>query len=1202
MQRAAGKQDPTMRRTAQTLAVAGAIVGIGIAALPASAQAQGTAAVAGTAHAHRASPAPTAAQRKALARAKKLLAMRNQHGSIIGLVRGQNGAPEANVCVVASSPLANRKAYTGPDGRFTIAGLPRGAYRVEYRGCSPIARFTAQWYGGLTRNTAKAVLVTGAKPVQLPAIRLAMISPRFMPGATPERQLSPMLRTDKLIRKLAFGPQVQARASATTAGHLSGRVTSRDGHPLAMVCVFATSARHPGSGLLVRTSTSGGYRVKVRPGRYLVDFLPFCAQKGNFAPQLWKDAGGITRATAVRVKARQSVTHVDAALGTGAVITGRVKTFKNPHPSLGGLCVEASGTAGQRLFFGFTTTRSDGSFRLPSLATGKYKVAITPFCGHASPYLPTQLAKPVAVANGKVTSGITAFVKLGGTISGTVKDAKGNALAGICVDSFSESGSFAEATTAANGTYRLLGLRKGSYEVDFGPGCGNRRPFAPLTYPSQVIVHEGKVTPHIDAVMQLDGTLTGKVTNSSGQPLAKVCVVAQSSSFGFAFTQTRADGTYTAKRVPPGSYDVEFIPGGGFSGCGNQGNYLPEDLNASISSQVTTTLNATLATGGIIKGVVRDPHGKPLAGVCVFSTAEFGGQAITKSDGSYQLRQLFTGQYFVGYQGGCGNRGSVAPLAYKSDPTFFGPTTIHVTAGQVTDGINARLRPGGTITGRVTDQAGNPVGGVCVIAQAFTGGGGGLNGFGVFEIEHGGRFTANNLAPGQYGLLFFGLSKKHQECAKSPYADQQFFRQGDGAPLDLVTVPGGKITAGVDARLTLAGKISGVVLNRAGHPVSGICVTATDPRTGTSSLQFSGGRGGYTIGALPAGRYRVGFSSCGGDFAFFGITGLNYANQWYKGHASQSAADPVVVRASRTTTNINAALAKGATITGQVVYKPSHRPVSFVCVFAYTPDLSTLSMGLTDRRGHYLVDGLSTGRYILEFDPCSGESALAGQIRASEVHAVAGQAVHNVNAQMTLGGSVSGVTSMRLPGGRAKAAPGTCVEVLPLSPTASASETFSENGGSYLATNLAAGKYEILAGDPSCSSNSPALSARLSGPVQVAAGKTTAGANVGLKTAGAITGVVRGPGGKPISGICVEAVPQLGGIGIPAAITGAAGGTYRLGDLQPGTYKIKFTAGCGANGFATRWYKNARTEFGGRFVHVNAASVTSGINQTLPRS
>ncbi len=1194
-----------MRRTAQTLAVAGAIVGLGLTAIPASAQTATAASRTLKAHAAPSAPRPTAAQRKALTRAKRLMALRDQRGSIVGLVRGPNGAPEANVCVVASNPLATRKAYSAPDGRFVISGLPKGAYRVEYRGCSPASNFTGQWYGGLTRNSAKRVLVTGSpSPVRLASVKLSMISPRFTRPATKRPQLSPAQRMDREIRTLMSGADVQASGNASNAAHISGHVSSKTGRPLAGVCVLATSPRSRFlSGPVVRTSKTGDYRLKVRPGRYVVDFLPLCATKANFAPQLWKAAGSVGKATVLHIKAHQNVTHIDAALGAGAVMTGHVHALRNPHPSLAGLCVEAIGTGGQRLFVGTAITHKDGSFRLTSLATGTYHVTIFPGCNRSSsPYLPASVRKPVAVTNGKVTSGVNAFVKLGGTVSGTVKDAGGNRLAGICVDLFSLQGfSATEVITAANGTYRAIGLAKGIYEVDFAAGCGNRRPFAPFTYPSQVTVRIGKVTPHIDAVLQLDGTLTGKVTNSDGQPLGGICVVAQSSSFGFAFAITAADGTYTAKRVPPGSYDVQFIPGGAISDCGNKGNYLPVEENATLTSQVTTTANATLPTGGIIKGVVLDPHGKPLAGVCVFSSSQFGGQTVTKSDGSYRLPQLTTGDYFVGFEGGCGNRGSVAPLAYKSDPTFFGPTSISVTAGQTTSGIGGRLRPGGTITGRVTDQAGRLVGGVCVITQAITGAGGGLNFFSILSVARGGRFSATNLPPGQYGVAFFGLTAKHRFCGQSPYATQQFFRQGFGAPLDLVSVPGGKITAGVDAKLTLAGKVTGVVLNKAGHPVSGICVTATNPRTGASNLTFSGGHGTYTVGDLTPGRYQVEFSSCGGDFPFLGITGVNYANQWYKNHSSQSAANLVAVRPAGTTPNIDAALAKGATITGQVVFKPTKRPVSFVCVFAFTPDMSTLSENLTDRRGHYFVDGLGTGQYILEYLPCSGESALAGQVRSGSVHVIAGQAVHNVNEQLSVGGSVSGVASVRLLNGHTMPAPGTCVDLLPLSQTATGSQAFALAGGSFVATNLLAGKYEILAGDPSCSSNAPTLSATLSGPVSVTAGNTTAGANVSMRVTGAITGVVRGLGGKPLAGICVEAVPQAGGIGVPAAVTGAAGGGYRIADLQPGPYKIKFTAGCGASGFATRWYKNSKTEFGGRFVHVTAAKVTSGIDQSLPR-
>ena len=1189
-----------MRRTALTMAVAGAVIGMGLAALPAAAQSQVTAV--SKAHFGRSASGPTAAQRAALQRAKHLMALRHQHGSIVGLVRGPSGAPEANVCVVASGPRATRRAYTRPDGRFAIQSLPKGACRVEYRGCSPVSRFTGQWYGGLTRNSAKQVLITGSPaPVVLAPVKLAMISPQFLRSPTRQPQFSAAQRTDKIIRELMSGNQVQAPPSAAKVAHISGRVTNKSGHPVGGVCVLFANPRNKFAyGPAVRTSKTGTYRIRIRPGKYVVDFLPLCARKVDLAPQLWKAAGSLKKATVLHVKAHQSITHIDAALAAGAVITGRVHTRKNPHPSFAGMCAEAEGTNGQRLFLGEGITRKDGTFRLPSLATGRYHLFFFAGCTrNGSPYLPLELHRLISVTNGKVTSGVTAVLRLGGMISGTVKDSAGTKLAGICVDAFNEHGpGFGEATTAANGTYRLLGLPTGNYEVDFRPGCGNRKPYAFLVYPSAVPVREGKDTPHIDAVMQLDGSLSGTVTNSHGQPLGGICVVAESSSFGFAFTRTHADGTYQAKRVPPGNYDVEFIPGGQISDCGNKGNYLPVDVNATVTSNVNTTLDAKLPTGGIIKGVARDPHGKPIAGICVFSTSQFGGQTRTSSNGSYKLQQLSSGDYFVGFEGGCGNRGSIAPLAYKSDPTFYGPTNIPVTAGKTTNGINVSLRPGGTISGRVTNQVGKPVSGVCLIAEPFTGGG---VGFFYFIVERGGRYSLNNLAPGQYALEFFGLSAKHRFCGPSPYADQQFFREGNGAPLDLISVPGGKTTVGVDARLTLAGQISGVVLSKAGKPVPNICVIATNPRTGATTTGFSRRNGQYNVGSLTAGRYQVEFSSCGGDFIFFGIRGLNWANQWYKGHASQQAANTVLVRPSKTTANINASLSKGATITGQVLYQPNKRPVAFTCVFAYTPDFSTVSFDITDRRGRYLVDGMSSGRYILEFDPCSG-SGLAGQIRLGSVHVTAGHVLHNINEQIKVGGSVSGVTSVRLPGGRTKRAPGTCVELLPLTTTASAAETISEGGGSYEIPNLAAGKYQILAGDPACTSNSPTTTARLSGPVSVASGKTTKGANVSMRLSGTITGVVRGPGGKPLPGICVEAVPFQGGIGIPTATTRRARGDYRIADLQPGSYKIKFTAGCGANGFATRWYKNARTELGGRFVHDSAASVTSGINQTLPRS
>ena len=1187
-----------MRRIAQSLAVAGAILGMGLSALPAGASTLSASRVASQARAAQASPTP--AQRQAAARAARLAALRHQRGIITGILRSSTGAPEAGVCVVATGTLVTRKVFTQPDGRYLIAGLPRGSYRIEYRGCSPIGRFTGQWYGGLTRTSAAKVNVTGAAPTELAPVTLGMISPRYGRAPAP-RHPSAASQAGAFVSRLVSGLAVQAPAAGQVA-HISGRVTNRAGHPVAEVCVFAMTSRGLGFGFLTRTSGTGRYRLRVRPGSYDVSFLPACARRGNYAPQLWKGAGSVAKATALRVKAGQVVTRIDAVLGVGAVITGRVRTNSNPHPSLGGLCVNAIGTGGQRPFIGFTTTRADGTFRLPSLATGKYRIFFSSGCGTASPYLPQAVRKPVAVTNGKTTTGVTAVLTLGGTISGTVKDSNGKALAGICAQAGSSS-NFYGTVTRSNGTYKMIGVAPGSYQMQFGPGCGNNGPYATVTLPNQVTVASGKLTAHVDAVLPFDGTLTGVVKNAHGQPLGGICVVAQS-SFDFAFARTAADGTYTAKDVPPGSYQVEFIPGGVFSNCGNKGNYLPAAQSVTVSSQTTSTADAVLPTGGVISGAVNDPHGQPLAGVCVFSSSPYGGLSVTRGDGSYQLRQLFTGSYFVAFEGGCGNQQSVAPQAYRGDPTFLGPASIAVTAGQVTTAINAGMRPGATIAGHITDQAGKPLSAVCVLIAGATGAGG-LGDFGAFEIDHGGRYSAANLPPGQYLVQFSGLFARHRGCGRSPYADQQFSGVGFGARPDLISAAAGKVTNGADAALSVAGRIRGVVSDRAGRAIPNICVIATDPRTGTTAQSSSGSHGQYALTGLPAGRYQVEFSSSCGGFFFFGQTSPNYASQWYKGHTTKAGAAKVVVRGGQTTPNIDAAMTPGATISGQVTYKPNQRPVSFVCVLAYTAGARNLTVTLTDRRGRYSIDGLSTGQYILEFDPCIGGTALAGQIRAGRVHVVAGHTVRSVNEQLGLGGSISGVTSAILAGG-SKPAPGTCIDVLPLSPTASASITFSLQGGSFTATNLAPGQYELLAGDPSCSSNAPSLSARVSGLIQVAAGKTTTGVNIGLHVTGAIAGVVRGPGGKPVAGICAEAVPLAGSLGlaslgVPTGVSLAAGGSYRIGDLQPGPYKVRFTDGCGATGYATRWYKNARTIQAAAIVKVSAATVTTGIDATLPR-
>src|SRR5215467_7003338 len=205
----------TMRRLAQILAVTGAVIGIPVTALPAAARPLTASSVASSAAAKLGSPTPT--QLQAVARAKRLAALRNEHGVITGLVRGPGGTPEGGVCVSASGAIATRRTFSRPDGRFVLAGLPLGAYRVEYRGCSPIGRFTAQWYGGLSRASAAKVMVASSAPVELAPTTLGMISPRYTHPrslATRLGHVNPAEQQARLIARITSGATYQAPARA----------------------------------------------------------------------------------------------------------------------------------------------------------------------------------------------------------------------------------------------------------------------------------------------------------------------------------------------------------------------------------------------------------------------------------------------------------------------------------------------------------------------------------------------------------------------------------------------------------------------------------------------------------------------------------------------------------------------------------------------------------------------------------------------------------------------------------------------------------------------------------------------------------------------------------------------------------------------------------------------------------------------------
>ncbi len=528
--------------------------------------------------------------------------------------------------------------------------------------------------------------------------------------------------------------------------------------------------------------------------------------------------------------------------------------------------------------------------------------------------------------------------------------------------------------------------------------------------------------------------------------------------------------------------------------------------------------------------------------MCVqIASRHANGFAESDVDGSYSITGLPAGSYTVQFTGGCGSSGSVAPQYYKDEPGAGSADPLTLTAGTITTGIDAAMKPGAAITGVVTDPAGHRLTGVCVGVADQSDVLFGSDFFTDIEFTSGGRYRAVNLAPGLYQVEF--------GCGGGKYASHWFRVKAVTFSPDLISVPAG-VTSGVSAVIRLGGAISGVVTDKAGHRVSFACVLVVDARTGAqvpSSIdQGFADNGRYKIAGLAPGRYKVQFYGCG----------RNYASQWYHGRSTERAADQVRVRPGHDTTGISAALAPGGSISGLVVARATGKPVRRVCVEAFDA------------------------------------------------------ATQGFNARLAPGGSISGTVLGGSPTNRPQI--DTCVIVVPVSPVGSVGGfAVTRTDGTYTATGLPAGKYQVLFNVSGCEFGVAQFASQwyngqpteaTADAVTVSIGATTSGIDATLQLFGGITGTVTGPGHTPVPGECVTAVAagkDFAGTLPPEFAISSKTGSYSLVTLQPGTYKVKFTTGCGDSGFAKQWWQDAGSAPAPTVITVGAGATTTGIDAAL---
>jgi outer membrane protein OmpA-like peptidoglycan-associated protein/5-hydroxyisourate hydrolase-like protein (transthyretin family) len=760
-----------------------------------------------------------------------------------------------------------------------------------------------------------------------------------------------------------------------------------------------------------------------------------------------------------------------------------------------------------------------------------------------------------------------------GTISGTVTAATGEGeLSGINVLLYVLNGSTWDfdlsAETDAEGDYSIGGLAAGTYRAYFYDVAGTYiREYYAGSYTADgatsIPVADGATVAGIDATLDTAGHITGTVYEPDGTTpreaievrVLPVSEAATSTNYYYAITDV--DGWYDIAGLPSGQYRVQFLD---VVSLIYSPQYYIAGFQAADAVPVLVTapgttvgIDATLSVGGTISGTVTDGV-NPIAGVSVIAYQNVVGEEYewisqtftTLADGSYVIQGLPTGSFVVSF-----DAPGYAFTFYDGAYRLQDGTTVPVTVGNETTGIDAELSLPGTISGTITAAAGGgPLAGEW--AEAYRETSPGVWDFivtGVSEVD--GTYTTGPIPPGTYRVKFGASSAMY----KAEYFDGVF---SDTEATPIVVGPGDALVE-IDATLDpLNGHINGTVTVDGGGPAAGVEVTAWRP-DGTdwvwASTTNTAADGSYSVGGLPAGIYRVLFTDNNGV----------YISEYYNDALTIDDGTSIVLGSGATEFGIDASLATAGHVTGTVTAATGGAPLPNIWVQVFhMVDATTydwVTGGYTAANGTYDVGGLPTGTYRVGFYPSTTAYVAEYYIdaftveTATDISVTAPGTTGNIDAALDTGGNITGTVTASFDGAGLQ---NIRVDAYLLrgGDWVWAGGNTTEEGGTYDVYPIPAGTYRVSFTDDggtfATQYYQAASSLGTATNVALSEGGTTTNINAVMMEFGGLQGTVQGPGG-PLEGVTVS---LSGGAGVA---TTTADGTYTISGIAPGTYTATFS-------------------------------------------
>jgi len=445
------------------------------------------------------------------------------------------------------------------------------------------------------------------------------------------------------------------------------------------------------------------------------------------------------------------------------------------------------------------------------------------------------------------------------------------------------------------------------------------------------------------ALAALAGSIEGRVVDPDGEPATNATVIVYDRRLGFANASTGSTGTFRIDDLPDGPYRVRVVP---YAAADLVEEWAHDTLTVCegevfgvASGGADPFVDIALEHGSVVRGVVVDPLGAPVANALVSARAVDAPQAylradVTDADGAFEVRGLATW--------------SEGPTTYRLEVDAEGwpvqqlgggyiaaeAVPVDVVRGTTHDVGTHALREGIHVAGTATGPSGEPVTGEARV----------YSGTQSVEVDFtDGVWAVSGLPPGQvlpwvraagYGTTWW------------PDADRP------GERIEMLEE--GATRDDVDIVLPAESRLRGRLLGTADTSSIAVLAYNDDQTVGVGAISDEAGE--FGVGSLHPGAYTV--------FVFG--AGAGYLDDFARTPSGERLV--VEVTAPGDSPVVDVTLVRGARVSGTVRDRVTDEPVYGASVHAEGQATGSTRLISTDRRGEWALDGLPADAWALWVD------------------------------------------------------------------------------------------------------------------------------------------------------------------------------------------------------------------------------------------